>query len=55
VFGADFDGRKEPQKGSALSGRFDGRSAVGFFAFDDADDGGDDHTGFTRGFNGVDG
>ena len=33
----------------------DSGTAVGFFAFDDADDGGDDHAGFARGFDGGDG
>ena len=46
---------KSLRNGALLRCGFDGGTAVGFFAFDDADYGGDDHAGFSRGFNGVDG
>jgi hypothetical protein len=55
MFGADLGCREEAEEGSSGGGGLDGRSAVSFFALDDADDGGDDHAGFTCGFNGGDG
>ena len=55
MLGADVVGGEEAQEGRSGCRGFDGGTAVGFFAFDDADDGGDDHAGFARGLNGVDG
>ncbi len=55
VLGADLGCGEEGRKGAPCRSGFDGGAAVGFFALDDADYGGDDHAGFARGFNGVDG
>ena len=55
VFGANLDCGEQAQEWRALRGSFDGGAAIGFFAFDDADDGGNDHAGFARGFDRVDG
>jgi hypothetical protein len=55
VFGADFDCREEAEERSACCSSFDGRAAVGFFAFNDADDGNDGHAGLASGFDGVNG
>ncbi len=55
MFRADVIGGEEAQKRRAVRGGFDGGAAVGLFAFDDADHGGDDHAGFLGGFNGGDG
>ncbi len=52
---ADLVGSEEPQKGSAGGGSFDGRTAVGIFALNDANDCGHPHAGLLRSFNGVDG
>ena len=41
MLGADVVRREEPQERRALARSFDGGAAVGFFALDDADDGGD--------------
>ncbi len=46
---------EETQEGRTFRRAFDGRTAVCFFALDDADDGDDDHAGLLRGLDGVDG
>jgi hypothetical protein len=55
VLGADLDCGVEGEEWSALRGCFDGGTAVGLLALDDADYGGNDHAGFARCFDGVDG
>ena len=55
MFGADLVCGEEAEERSAGGGGLDGGAAIGFFAFDDADHGGDGHAGFAGGFNGVDG
>ena len=55
VLGADFIGSEEAEERSVTRDRFDGGAAVGFFALDDADHGGDDHAGFPRSFDSCDG
>jgi len=55
VFGADFRCAEEAEEWSAFCRGLDGRAAIGFLAFDDADYCGDDHSGLAGGFDGVDG
>jgi len=45
VFGADVAGREEREERRIGRGGFDGGAPVGFFAFDDADNRGDNHVG----------
>jgi len=54
VFGADVIRRKQAEKWGTLGRGFNGRATVRFLAFDDADDGGDDHAGLAGGFESVD-
>ena len=55
MFGADVVGRKQAKKRSTLRSNFDGGAAVRFLALDDADHGGDNHSGFAGCLDGVDG
>lgn len=55
VLGADVVCGEEPQEGRALERGFDGGSAVGFFALDEADAGEDVEACFTCCFDCVDG
>src|SRR5271157_1880215 len=54
VLGADVVGGEQSQERRAGSGGFYGGAAIGFFALNDADHGGDGHVGFPGGFDGVD-
>ena len=54
MLSTDLIGGKQAEKWSALSRSFDGRAALRFLAFDDADDGGDDHAGLADGFESID-
>ena len=55
MFRADVICSEEAQKRRGVSSSLDGRAASGLFALDNADNCGDDHTGFLRGLNGGDG
>ena len=55
VYCANITRVKKAQKGRALRSLFDGGTAVGFFSLHDADDGGNNHSSLTGGFDGVDG
>jgi hypothetical protein len=55
VFGADVVCGEEGKERCALSGGFDGGTAVCFLALDNAYHSGDDHSGFARGLDGRDG
>jgi hypothetical protein len=55
VLGANVFRGEEAEERRILRGGFDRRAAVGFFAFDDANDSGDDHACFLRCLDSVDG
>jgi hypothetical protein len=55
VLGADVAGREEREERRIGRGGFDGGAPVGFFAFDDADNRGDNHVGVVCRFNCIDG
>jgi hypothetical protein len=55
VFGADLRGREEAEERRSAGGCLDRGPAFGFFAFNDADYGSNDHSGFARGLDCVDG
>ena len=55
MFRANVVGTKEAEEGGATCGGLDCWTTVGFFAFYNADHGGDDHSGFARSFDCGDG
>jgi hypothetical protein len=55
MFCADVIRSKEAQEWRRVRGGLDSGAASGLFALHDADDSGDDHTGFLRGLDGGDG